>query len=200
MKLQLDFTTVKTMALIIENDTDPNFIDLTTGFRMKIQHKNLRWDDEETSNQSKWIFVPEHTLYAGTPNEQIVPAAHKKMNTTKVGSITEEVRVYYYKNGGIDIEGNPTVGYGNLINSSAINQGRVVSFRITDSVWVNSTTGVIVPFDSIALLDENDVLIENPHVGLIGEFERFIQLKNMVTLDTLLVGAILQSLSNAAFT
>jgi len=187
------------MALIIESNDNVDFIDPTTGFRMKIHHKRLIWDDEQTSNQSKWIFVPEHTLYAGTPNEQIVPATHKKMNTTKVGSVIEEVRVYYYEDGSTDINGDPIIGYGALVNSPAINQGRVVSFRITDAVWVDATTGAIVPFNTIALIDENDALIEEPHAGLLGEYERFNALKDQAPLNLLITGAVLQSLANGAF-
>lgn len=188
------------MQTTIESPTNPIFIDPITGFRMKIMHKRLMWDEEAVIYQPKWTYIPEHIIHQGTVNEQTIAAHHKQISVTTKGTIIVQYRVEYYEDGSVDLEGNPVAGYGNYVQSSAINQGRIVEFKVTNAVWVQSADGVIVPFNEIALEDAQGNLIQEPHTGLIGEYDRFISLKNAgVSLDALIEGSCLQALANGRF-
>jgi hypothetical protein len=188
------------MQTTIESNDNPIFIDPVTGFRMRILCKDMNWGQEELIYQPKWTYIPEHIVYEGTVNEQVVPATHKQTSLVSHGRILTQYRVFYHEDGTTDMEGNPIAGYGALVQSSAINQGRVVEFKVTNAVWVNATTGIVVPFNSIALTDAEGNLIEDPHAGLIGEYDRFIQLKDSgASVDELIIGGCIQALQNGRF-
>lgn len=188
------------MKLTIESNDNPIFIEPVTGYRMKIELKRLRWDLDEQVFQPKWVYVPEVLLYEGTVNEEVRAAHHRQITIPKEGTILVEVKIFYYEDGGQDIDGTPFEGYGNYVNSAAINQGRVVTFRVTDNVWVNAETGSIVSMNQIPLTDGEGNLIEEPHAGLMGEYDRFILLKNSgASVDQLIIGSCIQALENGRF-